>query len=304
VSETPMGALIRSTAKVPISVRTGSGRAVEDDAAGDLAAVLGVGLGLLEKVHHLGELELGPVAAGDVVKGNAGVGDELDLGLGLGEPHGIAGPAHAPDAAPSRQEEEAAQQHSRKNEALDELSNPARLLGGQHGHIDLVLGELRQQVRVVGQGLDGDADAVNVDAQQLRPVAAEGNFFDAVGVHELDEVAVPDRGGGVPVRLDGRHVSFGRGRGRRGRVEGHAKPRRRGRGCGGRVSGVRLVLMGRGKGLDSGLLFPAAGQQGEDGEGTEPHDDQVLLRAFIRQSVGHSVSQRPRGESCGDCGRG
>lgn len=59
----------------------------------------------------------------------------------------------------------------------------------------LVSRQLRQELRIVGQGLQLDPDAVHVDAQQLRPVRREGNLFHAIAIDELDKVRIAHVGG-------------------------------------------------------------------------------------------------------------
>ena len=106
---------------------TSSGGAVQDDTAGNAAAVGGVHLGLLEKVHDLGELELGAVASCDIVKVDASVGNHLDLSLGLAESHGVAWATTHPAGAASTagvagEEEETSEQDGGEDKGLGELS--------------------------------------------------------------------------------------------------------------------------------------------------------------------------------------
>ena len=101
----------------------------------------------------------------------------------------------------------------------------------------LVAGKLCEQVGIVGEGLDGYAGAIIVNSQQLGAVGREGDLLDAIGLDELEEVRIADRGGCSARRLDDlgdgargggrrRVHSHGEGRGRRGPAV-----RRRRQGC-------------------------------------------------------------------------
>ena len=87
----------------------------------------------------------------------------------------------------------------------------------------LVAGKLCEQVGIVGEGLDGYAGAIIVNSQQLGPVGREGDLLDAIGLDELEEVRIADRGGCSARRLD--DLGDGaRGGGRR-RVHSHGEGR-------------------------------------------------------------------------------
>ena len=105
---------------------TSTGRSVQDDTTGDAASVSRVNLGLLEEIDNLGKLELGTVATGDVLEGDAGVGDHLDLGLGLAKSHGVAGSTagHATSHSTriAREEEETGKKDGGQNEGLGQLT--------------------------------------------------------------------------------------------------------------------------------------------------------------------------------------
>ena len=121
---------------------TGTGRSVQDDTTGDAASVSAVNLGLLEEIDDLGKLELGTVTAGDVLEGDAGVGDHLDLGLGLAKSHGVAGSTagHAGVAAGvAREEEEAGEEGGGQNKGLGQLTEASGVLGGgEDGDVNLL----------------------------------------------------------------------------------------------------------------------------------------------------------------------
>ena len=104
---------------------TGTGRSVKDDTTGDAATISRVNLGLLEEVNNLGQLELGTVTSGNVLEGNAGVGDHLDLGLGLAKSHGVAGSTAGHLTAATgiaREEEESGKEGGGKDEGLGQLA--------------------------------------------------------------------------------------------------------------------------------------------------------------------------------------
>merc|ERR1719181_752070 len=74
-----------------------AGRPHEEAALGDLGAQVGVLVRVLQEVDDLLELQLGAVHAGDVLEGDPGLGDLLELGARLAELHGAAHAAHAGD---------------------------------------------------------------------------------------------------------------------------------------------------------------------------------------------------------------
>jgi len=121
---------------------TGTRRSVQDDTTGDAASIGRIHLGLLEEVDDLGKLKLGTVATGDVLEGDAGVGDHLDLGLGLAKAHGVAGSTagHAGVAAGvAREEEETGKKGGGKDEGLGQLAESSGVLsGGEDGDINLL----------------------------------------------------------------------------------------------------------------------------------------------------------------------
>ncbi len=127
---------------------TGSGRAVEEDALGDLGADGAELLGLGEELADLLELLDGLVLAGDVVEGDVGHLLGTDFRLGAAEAHGAAAPAaHATDEPPH----EAAQQQG-GDEQLDEGGPPA---GGGHHGVEALLGGggLHEAVDLLGLGV-------------------------------------------------------------------------------------------------------------------------------------------------------
>ena len=90
---------------------TRTGGTLEEHAARRLRADLRELFRVLEEVDDLDELELGRLAAGDVVERDAGVRLHLNFVLVLEHAHGPAGPAHAARAAHAAaavQEEETA----------------------------------------------------------------------------------------------------------------------------------------------------------------------------------------------------
>ena len=127
---------------------TGSGRAVEEDALGDLGADGAELLRLGEELADLLELLDGLVLAGDVVEGDVGHLLGADFRLGAAEAHGAAAPAaHAAQHPPH----EAAQQQGR-HEQLDEGGPPA---GGGHHGVEALLGGggLHEAVDLLGLGV-------------------------------------------------------------------------------------------------------------------------------------------------------
>ena len=76
-------------------------------------------------LNNLGQLELGTVTSGNVLEGNAGVGDHLDLGLGLAKSHGVAGSTAGHLTAATgiaREEEESGKEGGGKDEGLGKLA--------------------------------------------------------------------------------------------------------------------------------------------------------------------------------------
>ena len=130
---------------------TGSGRAVEEDALGDLGAD---GAELLRLGEELTDLLDCLVLAGDVVEGDVGHLLGADLRLGAAEAHGTVAPAaHAAQEPPH----EAAQQQG-GHEQLDERGPPGG--GGYHG-VEAVLGGggLDEAVDLLGLGVgEGELD--------------------------------------------------------------------------------------------------------------------------------------------------
>jgi hypothetical protein len=96
---------------------------------------------LLQKVNDFFEFQFSTVAPGDIVKGYTGIGDHLDLSLGLSKAHWVAWTAatagHATTSATAAEEEETGKESSREDEALDELAQAACFLRRQDSHINL-----------------------------------------------------------------------------------------------------------------------------------------------------------------------
>jgi hypothetical protein len=121
---------------------SGSWRTVKDHTTGDLASVLGVRLGLLQKVNDFFEFQFSTVAPGDIVKGYTGIGDHLDLSLGLSKAHlattrASAGHATLTTSAAAAEEEETGKESSREDETLGELAQTTGFLRRQDSHINL-----------------------------------------------------------------------------------------------------------------------------------------------------------------------
>jgi hypothetical protein len=89
-----------------------------------------------------------------------------------------------------------------------------------------VVGELGEEPRIVGERLDLEAGSVRVHAEQLCSVGAEGDLFDLVGVHQLEEIRVANVRGTVLALLNDGSCRGGR-IGRRRHVHGHEQRRRR-----------------------------------------------------------------------------
>ena len=212
---------------------TGSGRAVEEDALGDLGADGLELLGLGEELADLLELLDGLVLTGDVVEGDLGHLLVRDLGLGLAEAHGAA--AAAGDAAHHPPEEGDEQDH--REEELEHRGPPARrrddgvvALGG--------VGRLDELVDLLGLRLGvGELDLL---AEVLGGLALLlGLLLVAAGQVELDALGAVDDGDG----LDGLGLVLEQ-------VDA--------------VGGVDAAVAGGG-----GEQRP--GEQGEDDEGRDPH---------------------------------
>ena len=127
---------------------TGSGRAVEEDALGDLGADGSELVRLGEELADLLELLDGLVLAGDVGEGDVGHLLGADLRLGAAEAHGAAAPAaHAAQEPPH----EAAQEDG-GDKQLDEGGPPA---GGGHHGVEALLGGggLHEAVDLLGLGV-------------------------------------------------------------------------------------------------------------------------------------------------------
>mmetsp|Transcript_2572 Transcript_2572/g.4000 ORF Transcript_2572/g.4000 Transcript_2572/m.4000 type:complete len:321 (-) Transcript_2572:551-1513(-) len=91
---------------------------IEDDTTRNAASVLGVSLGLLQKVNNLGELELGSITSSNFVESYTCVGNHLDLRLGLAHAHGTSRSTHAPRHATTtstRKEKQSTKQNSRQD---------------------------------------------------------------------------------------------------------------------------------------------------------------------------------------------
>mmetsp|Transcript_26590 Transcript_26590/g.48252 ORF Transcript_26590/g.48252 Transcript_26590/m.48252 type:complete len:366 (-) Transcript_26590:152-1249(-) len=174
---------------------TGSGGSVEDDTAGNAASVLGIGLGLFEKVNDFDQFQFGTITSSHIFKGDTGIGSHLNFRLTLAKTHGVALSAsrHASSSliGISRQKEETRKEDRRENEALCQVSQSTRLCHRQDRHINFVVGELGEEFRVVGEGFDLEAGSVHVDSQELRAVGREGHLFDTVLVDEREKLAVP-----------------------------------------------------------------------------------------------------------------
>merc|ERR1719399_594454 len=98
---------------------TRTGGTLQQNTARRLRADLRELLRVLEEVDDLDELELGRLAAGDVVEADAGVGLHFNFVLVLEHAHGPARAAHATrtaHAAAAIQEEEAAQEEQREEQ--------------------------------------------------------------------------------------------------------------------------------------------------------------------------------------------
>merc|ERR1719230_1754927 len=89
-------------------------------ALGDLGAERRILGGRLEEVDDLGELELGAVAAGDVLERDARVGLHLDLRLRLADAAGAAHRPAAHAARPAARREEVEADEEEEREEVDE----------------------------------------------------------------------------------------------------------------------------------------------------------------------------------------
>ena len=165
--------------------------------------------GFLRKSTTFLELELGAVDTRDVDKGDASLGNLLELGLGLAEIHGAAA-AHAAEAAAAlaalraaEEEEETAKGEEREEEVAEEGGVVALLVTLRHGDVDAVLGEDVHELGVVRQG-DGRAAAVDGGELKLGAVLAEAHALNLSGHHRADKLGVaPVVALGQAIRGDG-----------------------------------------------------------------------------------------------------
>ena len=152
----------------------------------------------------------------------------MDLGLGLAHRHGISGAAtHPPHACPpagaAGEEEESREEGRGQDQGLGEVSEATGgLVRWQDSDVYLVRCELREEVGVVGEGLELKAGPVRVYPEELGAVGREGHLLDAIAVDEPEEVGVPNVDGGTAPGLDHRHLDGGFGGGGGG-VHGHGE---------------------------------------------------------------------------------
>ena len=160
----------------------GSGGSLEDEAAGDTGAELSEAVRLLEELDNLLELDLGTVDADNVIEGHTSVGLHLHLGARAREVHGATHATHATHAAAlavlgaAREEEEAAEEDGGEDEGADKVAGLGLLLGGEHSDVDLVDSEHVEELRVLGEGIELEAVAVDVDGKELAAVGREGDL--------------------------------------------------------------------------------------------------------------------------------
>ena len=62
--------------------------------------------------------------------------------------------------------------------------------------------ELREEIGIVGKGLNLQASSVDINSEELCSVTAEGDLFDLVGVDQSKEFGISDIGGSAARALD------------------------------------------------------------------------------------------------------
>jgi hypothetical protein len=187
----------------------------EQDAAGDAAPEARVLLGVLEEVHHFGELGLGLVDARDVLEGDALLGR-----LGASGPRATetAERIHPAPLArgPAGEVDEQRDDEQDRPEAEQDVGEQARaLVDGLRADLDLVVLQDLREGGVVGEGRDLGLEVVRRLLLRVRGVldrllelAVHGRAFrgDALHVavlHLLEEdgaVGDPRRGLGAVER--------------------------------------------------------------------------------------------------------
>mmetsp|Transcript_3420 Transcript_3420/g.5643 ORF Transcript_3420/g.5643 Transcript_3420/m.5643 type:complete len:320 (+) Transcript_3420:2563-3522(+) len=173
---------------------TCSGRTIQDNSSGNSAPVLRVNLRLLQKVNNLSQFQLGSITSGDILKVDSSVRDHLNLGLGLTHTHGVSRTTHASwhtSSGTTAEEEETSEESGRKDERLGKISKTTGcLVGGKHGNINLVGGELCQKIRIVGERLKLNTSSIGINSKELSSVSGEGNLLDTVAIDKFEEVRV------------------------------------------------------------------------------------------------------------------
>jgi hypothetical protein len=112
---------------------------IQDDTTWDTATILGVRLGLFQKVDDFGQFQLGSVASGNVIKGDSSVGNHLNLCFRFSKSHGASRAArHATSTSRSAtQKEQTCKESGRKDETLRKFSESTGFLLRKDSDIDL-----------------------------------------------------------------------------------------------------------------------------------------------------------------------
>ena len=111
--------------------RTCTRRTVKNDTSWNLATILGISFGLLQKVYDFGQFQLGTIATSDIVKGDTGIRHHLNLSLAFAKAHGIVGSTsqgiHA-SSTTSTQKEESGKERCREDETASQVTESTGFL--------------------------------------------------------------------------------------------------------------------------------------------------------------------------------
>ena len=83
----------------------------------------------------------------------------------------------------------------------------------------LVVGELCQKIRIVGESFNLHTNTIHIDTQQLSPIGAEGDLLDTISIDQFQKVRVTDiRWLAVRVLLNDWDITARRNRGGGGHI--------------------------------------------------------------------------------------